>query len=132
MLYNNRIPNDYKFYCFDGKVAAIQIDIDRFERHQKQFVTPDWRVITSYGINCQKDTPFPKPQNLIDMIEVAQKLSQSFDFLRVDLYSLNGRLYFGEITIYPYAGVGKFIHGKLDIYLGGFWKINQDNSPIIS
>lgn len=124
---NNKIPDDYKFFCFDGNVAAIQIDIDRFGRHEKQFVTPDWRVINPYSIDCPKGASLPKPRNLRTLIEVAEKLSQSFDFLRIDLYNLNGRIYFGEITIYPGAGVGKFIHGKLDIYLGRLWKINLTN-----
>lgn len=130
LTYKNKLPEDYKFFCFGGNVAAIQIDIDRFGRHETQFVTPDWKVLTPYSVDCQNDASLPKPRNLISMIEVAEKLSQSFDFLRVDLFNLNGCIYFGEITVYPGAGVGKLIHGKLDSYLGRLWKIDINTQQV--
>lgn len=126
LTHNNRIPDDYKFYCFDGNVAAVHVVIDRFGLHRKQFYTPDWKAINLEYMDCKEGIPLAKPENFEVMIEVAECLSRPLDFVRVDLYNVNGRIYFGEMTIYPGAGVGKFIRGSLDVQLGHLWTVKLD------
>ena len=58
--------------------------------------------------------------NLTNMIRVAEELSKEFKFLRVDLYNVKGKIYFGELTIYPAAGMGAFIPEEWDDKLGGW------------
>lgn len=58
------------------------------------------------------------PDNLTDMIKVAEELSKGFKFLRVDLYNVKGRIYFGELTFYPAAGMGTFVPEEWDEKLG--------------
>lgn len=57
------------------------------------------------------------------MIQIAERLSCATRFLRVDLYNVNGTVYFGELTFYPAGGFGKFTPEKYDLILGEMLKI---------
>lgn len=63
------------------------------------------------------------PENLNEMIAIAEKLSYGFKFLRVDLYNVKGKIYFGELTFYPAAGVGVFVPKEWDEKLGTLLKL---------
>ena len=63
---------------------------------------------------CSSDLP----SNLSEMIRLAETLSANYKFLRVDLYNVNGKIYFGELTFYPAAGMGAFIPEEWDEKLG--------------
>ena len=54
------------------------------------------------------------------MVELAEKLSKSIPFLRVDFYNINGKIYFGELTLYPTSGIGQFTSKDWDIKLGSY------------
>ena len=56
------------------------------------------------------------------MLEIARKLSEGTDFIRVDLYNINGRIIFGELTNYPVSGKGVFEPSDWDIKFGSYWK----------
>ena len=59
------------------------------------------------------------------MIKISEKLSKAFDFVRIDLYSLKDRIYFGEFTHYPESGRGLFTPKEFDDYLGSFWNLDM-------
>jgi len=63
------------------------------------------------------------PDNLTDMIKVAEELSKGFKFLRVDLYNVKDKIYFGELTFYPAAGMGAFVPEEWDEKLGNWIKL---------
>lgn len=63
------------------------------------------------------------PDNLTDMIKVAEELSEGFKFLRVDLYNVKDKIYFGELTFYPAAGMGAFVPEEWDEKLGNWIKL---------
>lgn len=63
------------------------------------------------------------PENLDEMISIAEQLSDGFKFLRVDLYNIKGRIYFGELTFYPAAGMGAFVPNEWDGKLGALLKL---------
>ena len=65
-----------------------------------------------------------KPSNYEKMIEMAEKLSKGFPFVRVDFYNINGNIYFGEMTFTPSGGIGQFEPDEFDIILGE--KINLE------
>lgn len=67
------------------------------------------------------------PNNLDEMIAIAEKLSRGLKFLRVDLYNVNGRIYFGELTFYPAGGLGEFTPKEWD-YILGSWVPCLNNS----
>ncbi len=100
---------DYKFFCFNGIPKLIQVDFNRFIDHKRNLYTIDWEFI-DLTIKCPNDpnADIPKPINLDEMIEIAKKLSHGFPEVRVDLYSINGKTYFGEMTLYHGGGYEKF------------------------
>lgn len=113
------IPNDYKIFCFDGKVKFIQVDIDRQLNHTRNFYDAQWNLLPIEFI-YSKGKDVEKPIKLDLMIELAEKLSQEFVFARVDFYSLGEKLYFGEITFHPESGFGTFNEEKYDLEIGEY------------
>lgn len=114
------IPYDYKFFCFHEKCHYIQVDQDRFEKHSRSFYTPDW-TYQNFGLLFPKGTKTEEPSNLTEMVKTAEKLSQGYDFVRVDLYSVNGETRFGEMTFAPGAGWEPFDPKNKDMELGNLW-----------
>ena len=111
---------DYKFFCFNGKVKCFKIDFGRFVEHHANYYSPEGKLLP-FGEKGFEPDPNHKevmPDNLTDMIKVAEELSKGFKFLRVDLYNVKGRIYFGELTFYPAAGMGTFVPEEWDEKLG--------------
>jgi TupA-like ATPgrasp len=97
-------PEDYKFFVFHGEVAIIQVDIARFsDHHQRRFYTPEWKPL---DIRNSRDIgPVTSaPPSLDRMLRTASEIGAEFDFIRVDLYDIDGEVWFGELT--PCAGSG--------------------------
>ncbi len=102
-----KIPRDYKFFCSHGRVKAIQVDIDRFTNHTRNFYDSQWNVIPIRMIYPNCKTKIKKPIVLEEMIRLAETLSSDFTFVRVDLYEESGHIYFGELTFTPEAGLAE-------------------------
>ena len=112
---------DYKFFCFNGEVKYIQVDFDRFTDHRRNIYNLNWELV-NLTIKCPNDPArkLKKPENFDEMIELASKLSKGFPELRVDLYSVNGHTYFGELTIYHGSGFEKFTPETYNEILGSY------------
>jgi hypothetical protein len=118
-------PNDYKFFCFEGIPKLIQVDYSRFTKHSRSIYDMDWNL-TPYKIRYpQIPVTIPKPKGFQEMIVIARKLSADFQFCRVDLYNVDGKIYFGEITLFPGGGVEPFLKREHDLELGQFLKLGQ-------
>lgn len=106
---------DYKFHCFDGKIEMIQVANNSHTGNNMYDV--DWKLLP---FNYLRDNhgDLKQPKNLDEMKKIAEKLAQEFNYIRVDLYNLNGKIYFGEMTFTPNAGFGKFSPEKYDYYYG--------------
>lgn len=110
---NHSNLRDYKFFIFNGVVKYIFTFDDRFssEGVRSNCYDPDWNLLPIvWGRRKNTSTPIEKPDNLAEMISIATKL-WSFvnnDFIRVDLYCINGRIFFGEYTLYPGGGMHTF------------------------
>lgn len=94
---------DYKFHCSKQKVHMIEVHTDRFTNHKENYYDPDWNdldVICKLGRVDNID----KPINLEEMKEAAIKLSTGLPYVRVDFYSVNKQIYFGELTFTPANG----------------------------
>jgi hypothetical protein len=117
-------PSDYKFYVFAGKVAAIEVHTDRFANHRLRWYLPDWTPLEvtygSFQLSPAEPTP---PGNFEKMIAIASDLGRSFDFIRVDLYSVDGEVFFGELTPYPASGLERFVPASFDNELGTKWEL---------
>ncbi len=115
---------DYKFYCFDGEPYMIMVVEDRFKRDQENysFVDLHWNKLDN--IYKQQTHVIPeKPENLDKMIETAKILSKGFPFVRVDLYSVKERIYFGELTFIPSSGLDPNHTPYGEILLGDMIKL---------
>lgn len=109
---------DYKFLCFGGQPEYVVYDTDRFTGHKRNIYDLEWK-----DLHIESDCPccekaVPKPDNLEEMIRIAKILSEDFPAVRVDLYSVNGKVYFGELTFFPWSGYVQFTPDKFDFEVG--------------
>lgn len=117
---------DYKFFCFNGIVRMIYAISGRTFGHGAEVgvYTPDFRKL---DVHRADELPamhvLSKPQNFDKMTEIAEKLSASFPHVRVDLYNVNGKIYFGELTFYDGSGYMSFTPDSYDMELGNCWNI---------
>lgn len=116
---------DYKFFCFDGKVKCFKIDFGRFVEHHANYYSPSGELLPfgEKGMEPEPNHVEVMPTNLSEMISIAEQLSSSFKFLRVDLYNVKGKIYFGELTFYPASGMGRWTSDEADRMMGDYMKI---------
>lgn len=112
---------DYKILCFGGKPQIIIYDCDRYIEHKRNVYDTKWNRIFVDSDCKQKDAEILKPKNFDYMLEVASKLSEDFPFVRVDLYNIEGRIIFGELTFYPWSGYVQFNPDEFDFKLGSYF-----------
>ncbi len=122
LLINRENPeagiNDYKFFCYNGHAKYIIVDVDRYINHKRNFYDRDWNNLYVTSDCPESDREIEKPVNLEKMLEVAERLSEDFPFVRVDLYSVEGKVYFGEMTFYPWSGYVQYTPDEWDYKFG--------------
>jgi hypothetical protein len=118
---------DYKFFCFNGNVKYIQVDFDRHTNHTQSFYNREWEKVNFTLKFEQKMEPIAKPEHFDKMLEIAEKLSQDFTFVRVDLYNIDAQIYFGELTFCPGSGMYVFNPNEWDEKLGELIVLPQKN-----
>ncbi|WP_130860463.1 ATP-grasp fold amidoligase family protein [Gracilibacillus phocaeensis] len=111
--------NDYKFMCFNGKVKVVWCDVDRYSGHRRNFYDSNWELLEVRADCPNMDMKIPKPKEFKYMKEVAEAIAADFPFVRVDFYEIEGKVYFGEITFYPWSGCMQFTPDGFDYDLGG-------------
>jgi hypothetical protein len=119
---DRKAPVDYKFYCFQGHVEFLTVHFDRFEEHKTRSFGRNYEPYDFRYDFEQWEGECNKPINFEKMVELAEKLAEGFDFMRIDLYNVKGRIYFGELTPYPGGVSTKFLPRERDYYLGRLWK----------
>ncbi|MBQ3070261.1 MAG: hypothetical protein IJD12_01050 [Tidjanibacter sp.] len=113
---------DYKFFCFNGEPKYCQVIRDRNTKETIDFYDMEWNHMPFVGLNPvanNGNTSVAKPEHLDTMISVCKKLAKDIPFLRIDLYVVNNKEYFGEITFYPASGMGEFRPIEWNYKLGG-------------
>lgn len=98
---------DYKFTCANGVAYNVMLCYDRGTGDTKfYFFDSDWNLlrINKRGKAAPEDFSLLEPKNIKKMFELAGKLSEGLPYARVDMYNVNGKIYFGEITFYPQSG----------------------------
>jgi hypothetical protein len=115
-------PPDYKIFVFDGKPDLIEL-VHRYDGNQQRLYRADWSPLeVLYG--PQGISPIvPPPPDLAEMLEIAGRLGEPFDFIRVDLYAFDGSIVFGELTPYPCGGLERFQPASFDAELGAKWQL---------
>lgn len=116
---------DYKFLCFDGKPHFCWVDLGRFGRHTRNVYDLEWNL-QPWNQHTYGNSPLvvPQPKNFEKMVEIATILSSGFSHVRVDLYNVDGRIYFGEMTFTNGCGFDKIVPEQYDYILGKLWKIS--------
>lgn len=111
---------DYKFFCFDGIPKFLKINFNKDVDFHANYYDLEMNLLP-FGEEWPSPDPqrrFNAPDKFDEMIDVATKLSTGLPFSRIDLYNVDGRVYFGEITLYPTSGFGPFNDRNWDLKLG--------------
>ena len=112
---------DYKFFCFNGIVKALFIGTERQSGNVKfDYYDADFNHLDLIQVHPMSGKVLPKPENFEEMKEIASKLSKGLPQVRVDLYNVNGKILFGELTFFHHGGVVPFHPQEWD-YTFGRW-----------
>ncbi len=114
---------DYKFFCFDGKVKALFVAKDRQKNGEEtkfDFFDESFNHLPFTNGHPNSQPPYFKPDKFEEMKEIVEKLSAGFAHVRVDLYNINGQIYFGELTLFHWSGMTAFEPEEWD-YKFGSW-----------
>lgn len=123
------VPEDYKFHCINGRIEVIQVDFGRFVDQTRYLCDRNLKPIVAEVRENLHTKPVHFPYNMERMMEIAERLASGLDFVRVDLYNVAGKIYFGEMTNYPGEGCQQFRPRGVDFSLGEKWKLNFNESP---
>lgn len=122
---------DYKIWCFNGKAYYICVYSDRSEQGDSaEYMVYDkrWNAhpeVCAINPDFRKAKLIPKPKNFERMIEIAERLSQGFPELRVDLYNIDGKIYFGELTFTSQGGFMDYFTPDFKMELGSRFNIKD-------
>ncbi len=113
---------DYKFMCFNGEVKCSFVCSDRFteEGLHVTFFDRDWNVMPFERHYPSVKEGLPKPEKYEEMVALAEKLAKNIPFVRVDFYEVDGKIYFGELTLFPGCGFEEFTPEQWDETLGSW------------
>ena len=123
--------NDFKFFCFDGKVEYLVVDRDRYSNHNRYFYDMEWNNLGVESDVQNSKLNLDQPENFVEMINLCKVLSKGFPFVRVDLYNIQGEIYFGEMTFYPWSGYVQFSPDEFDYKLGEKFNIDRNKWRLI-
>ncbi len=114
-------PLDYRFWCFGGVPEVIQVDNGTHDINP--FFDRQWNQLDLYYRDRVARPLLPKPKKLEQMLSLASCLAMGFDFVRIDLYNIDGNIYFGEFTLTPTGGQLKLRPDDWDLRLGRKWEL---------
>ena len=121
---NGKMPNDYKFHCFNGRVHIVYVSVDREGLNKRNIYDRDWNPLLFTWAKKFKDTSnirgeeIDPPDNYEEMLIIAEKLSQDFRYVRIDLFNVDGNIFCGEITFHHGSGLDVFNPPEWDRKLG--------------
>ena len=118
---NNNDLIDYKFFCFNGEPFCLYVIVERFLDdgiklgiYDTNFNKLPYRRTDIRGLISDVE----KPKNFDRMIEIAKALSKDFPHVRVDLYNIDGQIFFGELTFYDGSGYKGYVPDEFDTIMG--------------
>lgn len=121
------LPIEYKIHVFNGKARNLYVVTGRGKDiHYNQYYI-DWAPFEGSQFNgwTKTEKPLEKPSNFQDMVLMAESLAGPFPFVRVDLYDIDGKIYFGEMTFTPAKGTLIFDDDKADFEQGKWLDISE-------
>ena len=112
---------DYKFFCFDGVPRFLFVATGRQKGDLRfDFFDTDFGFIPVTKEHPNADVMPTKPKNFKKMLEIASLLSKGIPHVRVDLYNVNGKIYFSELTFYSGSGFTPFNPSEWDRKFGSY------------
>ena len=127
MLENGKLPTEYKIHVFNGKAKNLYVVTSRGVdiRYNNYYI--DWTPFDGSQFNGWRKTDYPleKPKNFDEMIKISEALASPFPFVRVDLYNINGTIYFSEMTFTPAKGTLILDDDKCDFEMGEWLDISE-------
>lgn len=125
---NGNDLQDFKFLCFNGTTEFCWIDIGRYSDHRRNVYDVNWNLQRwQQHTYLNTESSVDRPKNYEEMIHVANILSSEFSHVRVDLYNVNGEIYFGEMTFSNSSGLEVITPSEYDMKLGEMWVIKSIN-----
>lgn len=121
---SGKIPNDYKLHFINGEFQFIYVSYDREGLNDRCLYDENWNRLPFVWLDEKNYKPslnssdVPKPETFEKMLEFGKKVAQNFKYVRVDFYDVDGKLYFGEITLHHGGGFDKFFPEEYDLYYG--------------
>ena len=129
---NGYLPLDYKFLCFNGEpkllfldFGVISEDMTYNHKYPRNIYDMEFNLLPVYETRPNASYDVKKPDNFDFMVRMAGKLSEPFVFCRVDLYNVDGQVYFGEITFFHGGGCNKIMPNEWDIKMGSWIDLNS-------
>ena len=119
---NGKTPLDYKFFCFSGRAEFLLMTFDRYGDLSEKHFDRDFNPLDLWNGSEQYTGEIARPDNYEEMVHFAETLAQGMDFIRVDIYNVDSRIYFGELTCYPAGSLARFIPREYDYIFGKKWK----------
>lgn len=127
LLDNGKLPTEYKIHVFNGKAKSLYVVTSRGIdiRYNNYYI--DWTPFDGSQFNGWKktDNPLAKPEDLDKLKEIAEILAAPFPFVRVDLYDINGKIYFSEMTFTPAKGTLILDDDSADFEMGKWLDITK-------
>lgn len=109
---------DYKFFCFNGVPKIMYISHDNAANATTDFFDMDFKRLNIRMKDPNSDVVPSKPAKFDELKLIAEKLSKGIPFVRVDMYVINGQIYFGELTFFHNAGFTKIYPEEWEKKLG--------------
>lgn len=124
---NYAVLPDYKLLCFNGKVKCSFVYTDRRTENglHMNCYDRDWNPMPFERHYPRSANEIKKPDSYELMVELAERLSEGTTFERIDFYEIDGRIYFGEITMYPGNGMEEFTPFCYDELLGSWIRLPE-------
>lgn len=115
---------DFRFHTFKNKDNTLNIYVQITDSELEESIMYNaltWKKINVGNGYRIKAGEYEKPLNYDKMLEIVRTLSNNFEYVRVDLYNLSGKIYFGELTFCDCSGFGKFTDERWDYKFGSYW-----------
>ncbi|MCL2670817.1 MAG: hypothetical protein FWF10_02140 [Clostridiales bacterium] len=131
---DGRLPLDYKFFCFGGEPRILTLDLGVLHEdgslnhhYRRNVYDMNFQLLPMLETRENSDMAVERPDNWERMINICRALSAPFPFCRVDLYNLEGKIYFGEITFYHGGGCNDIKPPEWDLRLGSWIDLNSEH-----
>ncbi len=124
------LPTEYKIHVYNGKARYLYVVTGRGKDIRYNHYYIDWTPFHGAQFNgwLETERPLKKPNNLAEMASIAEKLAAPFPFVRVDLYDIDGKIYFSEMTFTPAKGTLIFDDDEADFIQGKWLDISKEIS----